>query len=216
MQLHVQAAAELHSKPPPCETRAGDFSFYCYAGTLLGMTLGTHITVGVAAASPFLVGPLSSSPIAPLGAFALAVASHYAVDMIPHWDWPIQSIENKTPNFLDGRVRSRGAVANDLAIAVIDMSIGVLAVAFAVAIAGISLPLGILCAAIIASVLPDALQLVYFLYKKEPMITHQAFHSRVHTKVRIPSNEVMRGVLLQSPVFLLPLVGIVLTAEFFG
>ena len=180
------------------------------------MTLGTHITAGVAAASPFLVGPLAGSSGAPVGAFVFAVASHYLIDMIPHWDWPIQSIENTTANFRDGHIRSRGAVASDLAISVIDMSIGALAVALAIALAGVSLPLGILCAAMVGGVLPDALQLVYFMYKKEPMILLQAFHSRVHSKTRFPSDEVLRGILLQSPVFLLPLVVIALSARFFG
>lgn len=180
------------------------------------MTLGTHITAGVAAASPFLVGPLAQYPLAPVGAFVLAVTSHYLIDMIPHWDWPLQSIENRTEDYRDGRVSNRGAVLNDVSIAVWDMSIGALGVAFAAALAGASFPLVILLAAMIGGVLPDALQLVYYMYKKQPMASLQEFHAFVHTKTRIPSDQMLRGVLLQSPVFLLPLAVIVIVGSTFG
>lgn len=174
------------------------------------MTLGTHITVGVAAASPFLVGPLSASAMAPVGAFACAMASHYLVDMIPHWDWPIQSIQKSSDHPLDGSVHSRGAVANDVAVAIMDMSLGALAVAVAVGAVGAVIPLGILLAAYLGGVLPDALQLVYFAYKKEPLLTLQKFHSWTHAKARIPSERVARGIMLQSPVFVLPLFVLVI------
>jgi len=169
------------------------------------MTLGTHITVAAAAASPFLVGPLATSPIAPIGAFVCAVASHFLADMIPHWDWPLTSIQKHPEHPLDANITSRGAVANDVAIAIMDMSIGVIGVAVAVAIGGGSLPLVILLAACFGAVLPDALQLLYFAFKTKSLLKLQQFHQYVHSKVILPESEMLRGMLLQSPVFLIPL-----------
>jgi len=179
------------------------------------MTLGTHITVGAAAALPFLVGPLAGSPIAPIGAFVCAVVSHFLADMIPHWDWPLTSIEQHPEHPLDAKITSRGAVANDVAIAIMDMSVGVMGVAIAVAIGGGALPLVILLAACCGAVIPDAFQLLYFAFKTPSLRKLQQFHQYVHAKTIFPESQIMRGIVLQSPVFLIPL-GVLATVVSFS
>ena len=49
----------------------------------IGMILSTHAVVGAALAS-FV-------PSHPLAALVIGFASHFALDGIPHWDYPIKS-----------------------------------------------------------------------------------------------------------------------------
>lgn len=132
------------------------------------MILSTHAIVGAAIAS-FM-------PHHPALAFLAGAASHFAIDAIPHSDYPLRSISIK---------RDRSAVAmnwlllRDLGVIAFDAIAG-LAIAlwlFASPEAAVAVLLGA-----VGGILPDPLQFAHRLYPKEPLRSLQRFHAWIHTK----------------------------------
>src|SRR5271154_893803 len=79
------------------------------------MILSTHAIVGGAIAS--LV------PSHPLLAVVAGFASHFAIDAIPHWDYPLQSIAlGKGAD--NRRLRLSRSMLTDLAVTAVDACVG--------------------------------------------------------------------------------------------
>ena len=161
------------------------------------MTLTTHIIVAGAVAAPFLHNP-------PL-AFAVGLASHYALDAIPHWDWELGSLPQSDPQNKDAKeemVVQHNKIVRDLIRVTLDVFIGLL-VLFAIGIlgGGISSPaifIG-LGAVAFGGILPDALQFVYFvMWRKQPMTTIQWFHDFFHARTKIPRRQMALGLAYQA------------------
>src|SRR6266478_1396934 len=134
--------------------------------------LSTHAIVGAAIAS--LV------PNHPALAFASGMASHFAIDAIPHWDYPLRAISVK-PNTNAG-LRLSWFLCRDLGLIALDACVG-LAVAvwlYATPVAEISVLLGAL-----GAMLPDPLQVAHRICPLEPLRTLQRFHVWVHTKRKL-------------------------------
>ena len=131
------------------------------------LTLTTHAIVGAAI--------VSVMPAHPPLAIAAAFASHFLLDAIPHWDYPIRS-DSVNP-LVAATMKYDRALLTDM------LTIG------ADAILGIGLALFLLarpsnlalvfCGAG-AAILPDALQFAYMRFPREPLITLQRFHSWMH------------------------------------
>ena len=123
------------------------------------MTLTTHAVVGAAVC----VHPW---------ALPVALASHYAIDAIPHWDW-------------DGRGLV-GECDREFWIAwgklLLDLGLG-----FALAFLMFGW-LGV--AGAFAGCLPDALQFLHRFtsYASGALERHQVFHDRIHTEESLPQN----------------------------
>jgi hypothetical protein len=144
------------------------------------MILTTHAIIGGAIASIL--------PSHPLVAVTLSFASHFLVDAIPHWDYPIRS-KGLRPG--SGSVLAiDGVLLRDL------MAIG------ADGLAGTALALVLfatrqtfwvvlLCAW--AAMLPDPLQFLHNVYPRGPLPILQRFHSWIHTNYQI-KREVFLGV----------------------
>jgi hypothetical protein len=141
------------------------------------MTLTTHAIVGAALASF-----LSSSPLA---AAAVAFASHFALDAIPHWDYPIRSASVQSDN--TGALNYDRALLRDFLVigldAVVGTVIGVLRFAspstFWVVLLGAAL-----------AILPDPLQFLYGRFPREPLRSLQRFHVWIHTEQRLEGRPV--------------------------
>ena len=165
------------------------------------MTFGTHMVVAAAVALPVLHNPAA--------AFAVGLASHYVVDAIPHWDWPLKSLEKKPEegHFASTVNFSFGAISIDLLRIAIDTSMGLVALGVVYLIAGHAWSLIALAAAAFGGILPDGLQFLFFATRARSRVLeyHQRFHDAIHTDNKIPHTEYVRGVLLQAPVFLIPL-----------
>jgi len=136
------------------------------------MVLTTHIVVGSALAAPLVA---SGYPV--LGVVA-GLASHYALDMIPHWSYRLPSIsfgKNRNewhfkPNVVD--------IIFDVCKIGIDVLFGLALVFFVTAPANnYTTPLLL---AGLAGILPDALQGIRLLYKKFPISQLQNFHDWWH------------------------------------
>jgi hypothetical protein len=138
------------------------------------MILSTHAVVGGAVASV-----LPSHPI--IGVIA-AFVSHFVVDAIPHWDYPLRSIA------LGPEARNqlswRGARLRDLTLIASDGCAGML---LAVLLFSTPATVNIIAFAAMAAMLPDPLQFAYTLYPREPLKSLQRFHGWMHTKYQIES-----------------------------
>ncbi|WP_018322847.1 hypothetical protein [Bradyrhizobium sp. WSM2793] len=134
------------------------------------MILSTHAIVGGAIAS--LV------PSHPAAAAIAGFASHFAIDAIPHWDYPLRSIS------LGKGANNRGlsfssATLTDFAIIGIDAcaGLGLALWMFATAASIWTIAIGAFTA-----MLPDALQFVHTLYPRGLLHAVQRFHWWIHSK----------------------------------
>jgi len=137
------------------------------------MILSTHAIVGGAIASLF--------PSHPALAVLAGFASHFAIDAIPHWDYPLQSIS--VCNGADNRrLKIGAALIGDLALIGLDACAGLALSLFLFATPATAL---IIALGAIAGMLPDALQFVYSVYQREPLKSLQRFHSWIHSKRKL-------------------------------
>jgi hypothetical protein len=131
--------------------------------------LSTHAVVGAAIGSV-----LTSHPVA---AALLGFVSHFALDAIPHWDYPIKSA------FVNPAVG--GPLKRDRALMLDAVTIGADALLGLVGSALLfATPTGMWAVMLGAcgAILPDPLQFVHAHFPREPFRTIQRFHRWTHTK----------------------------------
>jgi hypothetical protein len=137
------------------------------------MILSTHAIVGGAVAN--LV------PSHPGLAAILGFASHYAIDAIPHWDYPLRSIS--VGRGADNRsLRRSRDLFLDLMLIGFDACAGL---GLAVWLFATSATLGVIILGACAAMLPDPLQFVHSLYPREPLKSLQRFHHWMHAKRKL-------------------------------
>lgn len=151
------------------------------------MILFTHAAVGAAAAE------FTNSPVV---ALAIGFASHFILDAIPHWDYELRSLRvNAADNSKTDMEIGRDFIV-DLIKTVLDALFGI---ALGLLFYGTWLTPGHYAAAFFGAVgglLPDVLQFVRMKIRREPLITLQNFHKRIHTPYRLKGLYI-RGFLLQ-------------------
>ncbi|KKW35846.1 hypothetical protein A2852_02615 [Candidatus Adlerbacteria bacterium RIFCSPHIGHO2_01_FULL_54_23] len=121
------------------------------------MTLTTHALVGTAAAALF--------PAQPYLAFSAAFASHFAIDAIPHWDygkWLLRSIVEDKVNPLATDMIIGKDFMRDLIVIGADAALGVAASLFIFSFWLFAVPPEIVLIGVVAGILPDPLQFVYY------------------------------------------------------
>lgn len=133
------------------------------------MTLTTHAVVGAAI--------VSIMPQHPIWGVCAAIGSHFVIDAIPHWDYPIASA-SINPN-LGLAMKYDRAFYLDVVRIGADALLGVV-----LSLLLFSTPQTQLLVFIGAGagILPDPLQFVYTRYKHEPLVSLQRFHQWIHTK----------------------------------
>jgi hypothetical protein len=136
------------------------------------MILSTHAIVGGAIAS-FMPGH-------PVLAFAIGVASHFAIDAIPHVDYPLRSISVRRS--APSAFTLDWVLLQDFCLLALDACIG-LAIVFWL-YASPSATTAVLAGAL-GGMLPDPLQLLQKLYPREPLRSLQRFHVWIHTKRKL-------------------------------
>ncbi|WP_027548454.1 hypothetical protein [Bradyrhizobium sp. WSM2254] len=134
------------------------------------MILSTHAVVGGAIASL-----LPSHPV--LVAVA-AFASHFAIDAIPHWDYPLRAIKLKRG------AHNRGLLADprfffELALIGFDACAGLL---MAIWLFATPATIVVIVLGALAGMSPDPLRVVHRALPKQPLTTLQRFHRWAHTK----------------------------------
>lgn len=163
------------------------------------MILATHVVVASAASAPFLENPLLC--------FFIGFVSHFLADAIPHWDWEPVSLKINLEDVINGEVRQDFRLfLRDVGTFFFDVAVGfVLVLAVMYSSKDLSQIWGIVAAAF-GGVLPDVLQFFYFLWKKEPLLFLQRLHLWIHSKILIPHEKVLKGILLQAPVVVIALI----------
>jgi hypothetical protein len=136
------------------------------------MILSTHAVVGAALASLM--------PSHPVAAFVVGFASHFVIDSIPHWDYPLQSI-SLGPGARNN-VRITAARIRDLAVIGFD---GLAGLVLATAIFGTEANLAAILAGAVGGILPDPLKFVHTLYPCEPLTTLERFHTWIHSNRKL-------------------------------
>ena len=144
------------------------------------MILSTHAVVGAAIAS-FV-------PAHPAAAFALAFASHYALDAIPHWDYPIASA-SVDPKIC-GPMRFDRALLRDVITIGADGLLGALA---ALLLFASPQTQWVVLLGAFGAMLPDALQFLHGRFPHEPLKTFQRLHRWAHSQREIKGRVVAIG-----------------------
>jgi hypothetical protein len=133
------------------------------------MILSTHAVVGGAIAS-FMPGH-------PALAFAVGAASHFAIDAIPHVDYPLYSITVKRS--APSAMIFNWLLVQDLGLIALDACVGLALTLWLYASPGATTAV---LAGALGAMLPDSLQFVQKLYPREPLRSLQRFHVWIHTK----------------------------------
>jgi hypothetical protein len=133
------------------------------------MILTTHAIVGGALASLF--------PSHPIVAVAVGFASHFAIDAIPHWDYPLQSI-SVAPGHRN-QLKLGTPLLQDAALIGFDACAGL---ALAVGLFATPATIAVIVLGALAAMLPDPLQFLHSLHPHEPLASLQRFHRLIHTK----------------------------------
>lgn len=146
------------------------------------MVLAPHATLGAAVALQF--------PDKPILGFSLAFLSHFFLDAIPHWDYLISLLSSATkegagflPKSVSDFLKNKDLV-NDVVFVGVDLLIGAFAVLFAVLLAAPRYWIIAFMGAL-GGILPDFLQLVYWISPKSPLVYYKKFHSKIHAKKRL-------------------------------
>jgi hypothetical protein len=137
------------------------------------MILSTHAIVGGAIASLFPEHPV----LVALAGFA----SHFVIDAIPHWDYPLRSIA--TGEGADNRrLKIDRRLLFDVCLIAFDACAGL---ALAIWLFATSDTIGVIALGAIAGMVPDPLQFVHSLYPQEPLKSLQRFHVWMHSKRKL-------------------------------
>jgi len=138
------------------------------------MILLTHAIVGAAA------GRLVSNPLL---SFALGFVSHFIIDAIPHWGYPLASVVSDEKSLIKKDMALNRKFIKDLILIGFDFSLGIILAIFIfqgrAGFINTSIPL---IMGALGGVLPDALQFAYLKIRREPLITLEKIHLAVHTK----------------------------------
>lgn len=160
------------------------------------MVLTTHAVVGGA------IGRLL--PLNPILAFVLAFASHFLLDIIPHWDYPLASKANDNVESHTMRLRSGWPLVVDFSRVGFDFLLGALLVYF-IFPPGESWWFSSIAWGVFGAVLPDGLQFVYAKWRPKFLRGLQRFHHFIHAKQNL-NNRPLLGITLQLALMLVVVV----------
>ena len=163
------------------------------------MTLTTHSIIAAAVTKPLM-------RVHPIFIFLVAVASHYASDAIPHWDYPLASIENPEDKEHRRWGRNRATLIKDIGHFAFDGLLGAFIVIAAIRPVTAQQWAWAL-AAIIGGVLPDFLQGIYMLERKFLRL-HQKFHDIFHTNIRLGPYPIL-GISFQAAITTIALYALI-------
>ena len=157
------------------------------------MVLSTHIVIARAITKPLAAG----SPI--LG-FFVSWASHYLSDLVPHWDYRLDSLIDEDPKTRAKKLRTRDALGDYIKVA-FDALFGAV-VAYLMVVPQTAHDWIYLGAVILGSVFPDFIQFLYYLTNWKFLKLFQDFQELLHTKIKLGPKPLI-GIPFQAAIFLL-------------
>ncbi len=157
------------------------------------MTLSTHIVTGAAVAKIF-----SSHPAE---AFVIGWATHYILDSVRHWDYPLQAFAGNLLSPTETKISFNKFLIIDFAKILLDFCLGFFLI---YVLMGLTLKgnLLVLIAGGIGGTVPDFLQGLYAVFKIKPLEWLQRFHHVMHSKTSFDGHPAI-GVPLQICVMLI-------------
>lgn len=158
------------------------------------MVLTTHAVVGGA------IGRLLAGQ--PLLAFILAFASHFVLDLIPHWDYPLRSKTVDHHESYSVRFRLGWEMVFDLLGIGADLALGLLLAYVLFPLPAESLWWSSVLWGAVGGILPDGLQFIYSQWRWRILRGLQRFHHFVHAKHNF-NHQPWRGAGLQAGLVLL-------------
>jgi len=145
-------------------------------------------------------------PTHPIVGFTLAFASHFLLDAIPHWDYPLNSYKTDESNHLNDDMPINKSFFIDLLKIGFDMLCGIFLVLMFFGFKGGNISISnitwIPFIGLVGAVLPDSLQFVYWKWRHQPLIALQKFHLWVHAKKDF-NNSPSTGVPFQIAIILI-------------
>jgi hypothetical protein len=159
------------------------------------LTLTTHAIVGAVI--------VDLMPAHPLLGLALAFGSHFVLDALPHWDYPLHS-SCINPSFRAGMSYDWKLFLDLLKIGG-DAAFGIIfAVLLFATQRGANLTL--ILAGASAGMSPDALQFAYMRFPHQPLTVIQRFHEWIHTSRQMRGRPLL-GIVSQCALVAIFLVG---------
>ncbi|HLP44191.1 MAG TPA: hypothetical protein VK145_02830 [Candidatus Nanoarchaeia archaeon] len=157
------------------------------------MTLATHMVVGAAAAKV-----LSSHPVE---AFVIGWISHYILDSVVHWDYPLSITGGQEHAPLNIREASKKLIAYDVGKVLIDVILG--AIMIYVLSKNFSPDnVHLLVAGALGATIPDFLQFLYGVFKVRILAILQDFHNFMHAERTLKGRPIV-GIAAQICVILI-------------
>lgn len=154
----------------------------------------THAIGGAASAVLFTKDPLA--------AFLIGFASHFVLDAIPHSHYKLKSIMKDPSNGDAYRLtHNRENMIRDFLITGADCAIGTSVAFYAVWQSSPDL-IGLAVMGIVAGVLPDFLQFVYYVFPNFLIGRFKKFHDFIHAKTNLDDSPLI-GALFQSAIIVL-------------
>ncbi len=141
------------------------------------MTLATHMIIAAAAAKPF-------AAFHPVISFAIAAASHFLADAIPHWDYRLESMADADDPEKQHLEFSKKKFARDLARLSADGFLGA-GIVFLALKPHTATEFFFFSAIVIGGALPDFLEGVYATQAAPFLAPLHAFHNWIHTKIKL-------------------------------
>jgi len=156
------------------------------------MTLTTHAIVGATLAA--------AAPNYPILGFVVGFGSHYVLDAIPHWAYPVSSLEKDKDNSLNTKMVISKRSYKDLLLVGFDGICGLL-FAFVILNGFYHQNLPMILMGALGGMLPDLLQFCYWMWKPKILKPFQMLHNWAHTNWRIDDKPVI-GILSQLIIIL--------------
>ncbi len=155
------------------------------------MTFATHAVVGVAVAQFF--------PAHPGIGFVAALASHYLSDMLPHWNLQYQSVIHNPAEttHTHNRLKFSPRLWWEIGEVLLEFVVGGLLAIFLYRYTLMVLAWPLIIAGLLGGVLPDVLQFLSLLIKRQPFIGLQKIHDYFHVAHDREITQVIPGLLWQ-------------------
>lgn len=152
------------------------------------MILSSHAIIGAAIARAL--------PTHPILAFFLGLLSHLLLDKIPHWQYPLGSVDRSTDP-TDHKIRRGSAFHRDFLWVSLDLILGILA-GFLFFPPQTTQGLWTTVLAVFGSLLPDGLTFVYeWGWHHAPLAYFRRLHLWFHAQDRSLENNPLLGIPLQ-------------------
>ncbi len=137
------------------------------------MTLATHIVVGAAGAKIFATNPIQG--------FIIGWLSHYILDFIIHWDYPLSVTKTKKVQFPEGNPFLNKEILIDVSKVIVDALLGFIIV-YLFLRDGVQFFNPILFAGALGGTIPDFLQFLYAIRNIKLVGVFQKFHNFMHAQ----------------------------------